>query len=181
MAAQQTMPGGQQLTIEQEEVLASDAQLLACFHLLLNGRQSAAIATELNLTERELRRLLLRLDAVKLVELQPKMKTRLRTSNVISWRSNGPVRRLYEQQVKTEFLNAEFTGRNELINFGSAELSDASAKILMRKAEALARDFAELAALDAGSSDKERRSMGFLVALRPWVFSMYDGLRSKGK
>jgi len=181
MAAQQTMAGGQQLTIEQEEVLASDAQLLACFHLLLNGRQAPAIAAELNLTERELRRLLLRLDAVKLVELQPKMKTRLRTSNVISWRSNGPVRRLYEQQVKTEFLHAEFTGRNELINFGSAELSDASARILIRKAEALARDFAELAALDAGSSDKERRSMGFLLALRPWVFSMYDGLRSKGR
>jgi transcriptional regulator with XRE-family HTH domain len=177
MAAQQATTGSQQLTFEQEEALASDSRLLACFHLLLNGRQPMAIATELGLSERDLRRLLVRLDAAKLIELQPKMKVRLRTSNVISWRSNGPVRRLYEQQVKTEFLRAEFTGRNELINFGSAELSDASAKILTRKAEALARDFAELAALDAGLPDKEKRSMGLLLALRPWVFSMYDGLR----
>ena len=120
------------------------------------------------------------LDTAKLIELQPKMKVRLRTANVISWRGDGPVRRLYEQQVKTEFLRAAFTGRNELLNFASAELSDASTKVLGRKLEALARDFAELAALDAGLPDSEKRSTGLLLGLRPWVFSMYDGLRSKG-
>jgi hypothetical protein len=146
---------------------------------LLNGREPLAIASELDLPERELRRMLVKLDAAKLIQLQPKLKVRLRTSNVISWRSNGPVRRLYEQQVKTEFLQAEFTGRNESISFASAELSDASAKILTRKVEMLARDFAELAALDAGVPDRDKRSMGLLLALRPWVFSMYDGLRKK--
>lgn len=90
------------------------------------------------------------------------------------------MRRLYEQQVKSEFLQSAFTGRNELVSFGSAELSDASAKILARKAEMLAREFAELAALDAAFADKERRSMGLLIGLRPWVFSMYDGLRKRG-
>ena len=89
------------------------------------------------------------------------------------------MRRLYEQQVKTEFLQADFTGRHELISFASAELSEASAKILTRKAEMLARDFAELATLDAGLPDGEKRSMGLLLALRPWVFSMFDGLRKK--
>jgi hypothetical protein len=43
----------------------------------------------------------------------------------------------------------------------------------------LARDFAELATLDAGLPDKEKRSVGLLLALRPWVFSMFDGLRKK--
>jgi DNA-binding Xre family transcriptional regulator len=179
MAAQQSLSGGQQLTLEQEHVLARDWHLLACFHLLLNGRQPADIGRELDLPERPLRSLLVKLDAAKLIELQPKLKVRLRTSNVIAWRSDGPVRRLYEQRVKSEFLQAEFTGRHELINFVSAELSEASAKILTRKAEALARDFAELATFDAGLPDREKRSVGLLLALRPWVFSMFDGLRKK--
>jgi len=178
MAAQQTT-GGQQLTLEQEQVLASDWHVLACFHLLLNGHQPANIGRELDLPERQLRGLLVKLDAAKLIELQPKLKARLRTPNVIAWRSDGPVRRLYEQQVKTEFLQADFAGRHELINFVSAELSEASAKILTRKAELLARDFAELAALDAGLPAKEKHSTGLLLALRPWVFSMFDGLRKK--
>jgi hypothetical protein len=50
----------------------------------------------------------------------------------------------------------------------------------VRKVEALAREFADLAALDASLPDTERRSMGMLLALRPWVFSMYAGLRRKG-
>lgn len=179
MAAQQTSLGGQQLTLEQEQVLASDWHLLACFHLLLNGHQPVDIARELDLPERELRRLLVKLDATKLIELQPKLRARLRTPNVIAWRNDGPVRRLYEQQIKTEFLQAAFTGRHELINFVSAELSEASAKILTRKAELLARDFAELATLDAGLLAKEKYSMGLLLAMRPWVFSMFDGLRKK--
>jgi DNA-binding Xre family transcriptional regulator len=179
MAAQQTTSGGQQLTLEQEQVLASDWHVLACFHLLLNGHEPADIGRELGLPERQLRGLLVKLDAAKLIELQPKSRVRLRTPNVIAWRADGPVRRLYEQQVKTEFLQAEFSARNELLNFVSAELSEASTKILKRKAELLARDFAELATLDAGLPDKEKRSIGLLLALRPWVFSMFDGLRKK--
>jgi transcriptional regulator with XRE-family HTH domain len=180
MAAQQTSQGGQQLSIEQEEVLAEDSRLLACFHLLLNGHNASYIARELDLSERELRRLLVKLDAARLIQLQPKLKVRLRTSNVISWRSDGPVRRLYERRVKQEFLQSDFTGTNESLSFASAELSEASAKILARKVDMLARDFAELAALDAGLPSSEKRSMGLLLALRPWVFSMYDGLRRKG-
>lgn len=180
LASPQASAAGQQLTLAQEQALAADAHVLSCFYLLLNGREPNAIGAELNLNERELRRALVRLDAAKLIELLPKLKVRLRTSNVISWRSDGPVRRLYEQQVKSEFLRAEFTGRNELLQFGSAELSAASAQILARKAEALAREFAELAALDARLPDDQKRSMGLLLALRPWVFSMYDGLRKRG-
>lgn len=169
-----------QLTLAQEQALAADARALACFYLLLNGRTSKAIAGELNLSERELRRVLVHLDAAKLIELLPKLKVRLRTSNVIAWRTDGPVRRLYEQQVKSEFLRAEFSGRSELLQFGSAELSAASAELLARKAEVLAREFAELAALDARLPDDQKRSMGLMLALRPWVFSMYDGLRKRG-
>jgi DNA-binding Xre family transcriptional regulator len=179
MAAQQTAPG-HELTLEQEEALAADPKLLACFYLLLNGRDARAIATEIKLSERELRRLLVQLDAAKLIELQPKLKVRLRTANVITWRPNGPVRRAYEQQVMNEFLRADFQGRDQLIHFNSSELSAASAQVLARKVASLTRDFAELAALDAGLPDKEKHSMGLLLALRPWVFSMYDGLRKGG-
>lgn len=181
MAGQRTEHEGQQLTLAQEQVLASDSRLLAVFYLLLNGHTTQSIAAELDLQERELRRLLVKLDAERLVELQPRMKVRLRTSHVIRWRSDGPVRRLYERQVKQEFLQGDFADRGEIINFSSAELSEASARILARKIEMLARDFADLAALDASAPDEQKRSMGFMLALRPWVFSMYQGLRSKGK
>jgi hypothetical protein len=98
---------------------------------------------------------------------------------VVTWRVDGPVHRVYEQQVKSEFLKSEFQGNDEVLHFRSAELSEASTRILIRKLEQLARDFAELATLDVSLSASEKKNVALLAAFRPWVFSMFQGLRAK--
>lgn len=166
----------QYLSIEQEQLIASDARLLACFYLILNGRSSAEIMSRLDLNERALRSLYVKLDAARLIELQPALKVRLRVGPVVTWRGDGPVYRLYEKQVKNEFLQSEFHGVDEAMHFRSAELSNASIKILLRRLELLAQEFADLAALDRGLSVSEKRSVALVAGFRPWVFSMFDRL-----
>ena len=165
------------LSIEQEELLASDPKLLACFYLLLNGHGSGGVIERLDLNERTLRSLLVKLEAVRLIELLPKLKARLRVGPVVTWRLDGPVHRLYEQQVKDEFLHAEFQGTRDALHFRSAELSDASAQILRRKLNQLVQEFADYAALDVHLPASEKHSVALLLAFRPWVFSMFSGLR----
>lgn len=166
----------QYLTLEQEQLLAGDSRLLACFYLLLNGRSSAEIQSRMALTERELRVLYVKLDTARLVEVQPKLKARLRVGPVVTWRADGPMHRVYEQSVKTEFLQSEFRGPQEALHFRSAEISEASARILARKLEQLARDFAELATLDVSLPMREKQSVALVMAFRPWVFSMFSQL-----
>lgn len=168
--------GAYSLTLEQEELLASDRRLLACFYLILNNHGSSEIQKKLQLSECELRALYVKLDAAKLIELQPRLKVRLRTGPVIAWRADGPVYAAYKKMVKTELLQSEFQGTLEAIHFRSAELSEASAKILMRKLEQLSREFAEFAALDTALPAQEKRSVALLMAFRPWVFSMFQTL-----
>lgn len=177
MSSQTGKPSAQYLSLEQEDLLAAEPRLLASFYLLLNGRSSPEIQTRLDLNERELRALYVKLDAAKLIELLPGLKTRLRVGPVVAWRSDGPVRRNYERQVKAEFLQSEFTGADEALHFHTAELSDASAQLLFRKLEQLAREFADFAALDQGLPVKRKRSVALMLAFRPWVFSMFDGLQ----
>lgn len=165
------------LTLEQEELLATDAKLLACFYLLLNGHDTAEIIHRMDLNERTVRSLLVKLDAVRLIELLPKLKVRLRVGPVVTWRMDGPVHRLYERQVKAEFLQSEFQGALETLHFRTAELSEASAQILLRKLNRLVEEFAEFAALDVNLPAGEKRSVALLLAFRPWVFSMFEGLR----
>jgi DNA-binding Xre family transcriptional regulator len=178
IAADSRESRAQYLSLEQEQLLASDSRLLACFYLLLNGRSSAEIMARMDLPERELRAFYVKLDAQKLIELQPRMKARLRAGPVINWRTDGPVYRIYERQVKAEFLQSEFQGSQDALHFRSAELSDASAKILARKLERLVRDFAELATLDVGLPMREKQSVALLMAFRPWVFSMFRNLKN---
>ncbi|MFL6577710.1 MAG: helix-turn-helix domain-containing protein [Povalibacter sp.] len=173
--------GSQYLSLEQEQQLAGNSRLLACFYLLLNGRSSEEIIQRMDLTERALRELYVKLDDAGLIELQPRLKARLRVGPVVSWRMDGPVHRVHERQVKAEFLQSEFQANDEVLHFRSAELSEASTRILIRKLEQLARDFAELATLDVGLPASEKKNVALLAAFRPWIFSMFQGLRAKAQ
>jgi DNA-binding Xre family transcriptional regulator len=165
------------LTLEQESALAADPSLLACYYLIANGRTGREIGAELGVEERQVRRWMVKLHSFGLLELRSKLRARARTTSSITWRLDGPVRRLYERQVRQEFLQSSFAGSSEAMHFRSAELSDASCRVLLRKLERLATEFRDLAELDRSLPARDKRSMALVVAARPWVFSMFEGLR----
>lgn len=167
------------LTLEQERTLASDASLLALFYLLLNGRSAEAAERRLGLNAKAMRAFLGRLVEARLIEVDAKGKVRLHARLPIAWRPDGPVRKLYERQVRAEFLQGSFGANNEALTFHSAELSPASVRILLRKVDKLAADFADLAALDVHLPARDKTSIALLMACRPWVFSMFSAYRAK--
>jgi hypothetical protein len=167
------------LTMVQESALAADPQLLGCFYLLTNGHTPREVAVELGADEKLLRRWLVKLDNLHLVELRARLGARLRVGVPISWREDGPIRRTYEQQVRDEFMRSSFQAQDEVLYFRSAELSEASRMVLHRKLAKLAAEFNELAELDRHLPSRDKRSQALMMALRPWVFSMFDGLKKR--
>ncbi len=166
------------LTMEQEKALAADRNLLACFYLLANGRSGRDVAAELGVDERAVRRWMVRLDALRLIEMRSKLRARARAASVIAWRRDGPLRLLYEKQVRQEFLQAPFDRTGEALHFLSAELSEASIKVLLRKMERMAGEFRDLAELDRAVPAGEKQSVAAILAVRPWVFSLFASLRA---
>ncbi len=167
------------LTLEQERILASKSSLLACFYLLLNGRSISDMSARLGLSARAARNVLSELAAAGLLSLEKGNKVVMHARLPIAWRADGPVRKLYERQVRAEFLQSEFSAKNEALAFHSAELSHASIRILLRKMDKLAADFADLAALDVALPSKDKVSIAMLLAARPWVFSMFSAYRTR--
>jgi DNA-binding Xre family transcriptional regulator/Mn-dependent DtxR family transcriptional regulator len=165
------------LGIDQEEALAADPNLLACYYLVANGRSGKEIAVELGVEERNVRRWFVRLDALGLITVQSKLRARARTTSAIKWRENGPVRKLYELKVQQEFLQSAFSHSSEAFHFRSSELSESSYQVLLRRLDRLASEFRDLAELDRALPSRDKRSVGLLVAARPWVFSMFASLR----
>jgi transcriptional regulator with XRE-family HTH domain len=167
------------LTLEQERILARNSSLLACFYLLLNGRSVSDVAERLGMSPRATRNTLSQLASAGLLETGKGNKVVMHARLPIAWRADGPVRNLYERQVRAEFLKSEFAARNEALNFHSAELSHASVRILLRKMDKLAADFADLSALDVALPSKDKISVAMLLAARPWVFSMFSAYRAR--
>jgi DNA-binding Xre family transcriptional regulator len=178
LGSQQSADTAELLTLEQENALAADPKLLACFYLLANGRTGRDVSAQLGVDERAVRRWMVRLDTLRLIELRSKLRARTRAASVLAWRPDGPLRRLYEKQIRQEFLQAAFSRSGESLHFLSAELSDASCKILLRKLERMAGEFRDLAELDRAVPPRDKRSVAAMLAVRPWVFSMFNSLRA---
>jgi len=166
-----------QLATAQERALAAEPRLLLVFHLLCNDWTVPAIRREFGLDGPEATLLLARLDRLGLVELLPRDRVRLRVARDFEWREDGPVRRRYAQVATGEFLRDAFAGRDALLVMEVRELGDSSVAVLRRKLEQLAAEYREMAALDATLPPARRRSVGMLLGLRPWVFSLLDSLR----
>jgi transcriptional regulator with XRE-family HTH domain len=163
------------LTLEQEKALAADPKLFACYHLVANGRQQREIQADLGASQRSVLQWMARLRALGLIAYSTGGRTRGTTAAAVQWRPDGPVRRMYEQQVRTEFLHSLFGAEREALHFRSAELSAASCRVLQRKLERLAAEFRDLADLDSSLPGNKKRNVGCLLAMRPWVFSRFVG------
>jgi hypothetical protein len=161
----------------QEKSLAREPQLFACFYLLLNRWTPGRVARRLDLTEPQITRLLTALDRLGLIELHPRNRVRMLMARAITWRKDGPIRRMYERQVKDEFLNTDLDGADARMRFETGELSETSLRLLEKKIDKLIREFEDLAELDIGSPPEDKKAVGLLVAFRPWVFSLFSKSR----
>jgi DNA-binding Xre family transcriptional regulator len=176
-AGDQVTDTAELLTLEQEAALAGDPNLLACFYLLANGHSGREICVELSTDEHTVRRWMVRLEALRLIELRSKLRARARAASVIAWRRDGPLRRRYESQIRQEFLQSSFSASGEALHFVSAELCQASYSVLLRKLERLATEFRDIAELDRALPAREKRSVAMLFAARPWTLSMFAQIK----
>ncbi len=179
LAGEQTADAPESVSLEQESALAADPNLLACYYLIANGRSGPEICSEFGVDEMSVRRWMVRLHSLGLVVLLSKMRARARTGSSIAWRKDGPVRQIYERQVRQEYLQSTFSGPHDAMFLRSAELSEASCRVLLRKLERLAVEFRDLADLDRALPAAEKRSMGVLLTARPWVFSIFETARQR--
>ena len=168
-----------QLSLEQEEQLAADPQLLSYFYLLINSYTPDSIRREFEVDELAELRFLTQLDRMGLIELHPGNRVRLRCARIIQWREGGPVRRAYETMVKNEFLHDDFGDAYSHLHFCTGELCDASLQILDRKVAKLVEAFNDLAEGDLVQPSEQKRGVGLMIGFRPWVFSLFTKRKSK--
>jgi len=168
-----------ELSLEQETALAKNPKLLTVYFLLLNDWSLVDICQHYVISEAEGIRLLVKLDRLKLIELQVHNKVKLLTAKTVRWRMDGPVRRLHQARVIGEFFDTKFTDPAEKLRFDVKELSAASLQIMQRKIDRLAGDFNDLAEVDASLPPGERQSVGITLAIRPWIFSIVSALKRK--
>ncbi len=166
-----------ELTDEQERTLVGDPKLLLTAFLLLNHCTFKQITDDYKISELEGIRLLAKLDRLKIIDLLPDNKVRMRLARNFNWRKNGPIQRFFEEQVQSEFFQSRFDGPGELRFVLNGMVSDQSIKIFHQRLQRLAVEFEELVKEDRKLELDDRRGTTVIVGIRPWGLGVFEQLR----
>lgn len=168
--ARERMAPVAQLTLAQESEIVSDLRLLFMTWLVLIRTPFEEMVHSYRFTEREALRYLIRLDRLKVIELQPCNRVRLLVSRHFSWRAGGPVQKYINQRLLREFFASHFIEPSEEFFFHGGRVSAEALGRMKRTLQGAARECAEIIERDRSGS-KDRFGAAFVLALRPWNYS----------
>lgn len=159
-----------QLTLAQERQIVADPSLLLVTWLVLNRASLQDIVRDYRLSEREVLTQLIRLDRLKVIELQPGNRARLLISRHFSWRPGGPVQNYIHERMLRDFMASHFTGPDEEFWFHGSQVSAAGMAALKQALKLAARECAGILEADRGPP-ADRSGAAFVLALRRWGYA----------
>ena len=157
-----------QLTLEQEKELVQDVKLLLVAVSVRNHLTFDDIIDNYQLTETECICYLAKLDRLKIIDLLPQNRIKLRIDEDFRWQPNGPIERFFEKQIQGQFLKSSFSKELEQRLFLFGLLSDASTQLLKKRIQSLAKEFIDLHRQDTRLPLDKRHTLGLMLAMRPW-------------
>lgn len=168
-----------QLTQAQEQELVQDVKLLLVAVSVRNRLSYDDIVTNYQISETECIHYLAKLDKIKIIDLLPNNRIKLRIDDDFRWLPNGPIERFFEKQIKNQFLKSSFKKDMEHRLFLFGLLSESSAQALLKKIQILSKEFTDMHRQDAKLPLEKRHNIGFMLAMRPWELEVFEPLRQK--
>jgi DNA-binding Xre family transcriptional regulator len=169
-------PRLQQLTHEQEEEITSDLMLLLITVCVLNRWTMVDILDHYNVTPHECVQHLAKLDRLKVIELLPHNKIKLRVATNFGWREGGPIQQFFQEKIAEEFFRHKFENENESLSVLNGMLSKEGHKEFQRKLKRLTREFNELTTQDTHLPLNERHGITLVLAARNWKYGLLQPL-----
>ena len=167
----------QQLTVEQEQEITDDITLLVVAICALNKWTMGEIVAFYDITEGECFLKLARLDRLKLIDLLPNNRIKVRVAPNFSWRENGPIQAFFQEKLGQEFLSGRFSRDDECLIVLNGMLSPESNAEFQRKLKRLAWEFDLLNSDDSSLKLQQRGGVTVVMAMRGWRYGIFHPLR----
>ncbi|MEZ5525109.1 MAG: helix-turn-helix transcriptional regulator [Pseudomonadales bacterium] len=166
-----------QLSEAQEKEIAGDLLLLLIAVCVIHGFSYDEILRRYEISEAECIQKLAKLDRLKIIELLPGNRIKLRVAANFNWLPNGPIQRFFHHRVQQDFFNCRFDKAHEKLIVLNGLLSDGSNAEFQRKMQRLAREFDHLCVDDSALPMEQRNGTSVVLAIRQWQYSIFEGLR----
>ncbi len=168
-----------QLTHEQEKEIASSIKLFLVAVCALNHVTLEQVVAIYDISQAECVQLLVKLDRIGFIQLQPNNRIRLLVSRDFAWLPDGPIQRFFKQHAHGDFNRSRFDQPDEYFLAVNGMLSGSSRATMVARLKRIAREFSELHNDDVRLPASQRLNMTMLVAIRHWEMQAFNELRRK--
>jgi len=165
--------GMEQLDVKLEKELVSDIKLLLVAYCLVNYWKVEDILARYALEEKEVIRILARLDRMKLIELLPENRVRLLISNNFKWQENGPIERYFQTQVQQEFFKGNFKMDGALRLIKNGDITAHAQKQLVERMVAIGKLFDDILRDERKEPVVNRKGTTMILTIRNWQFEAF--------
>lgn len=165
------------LTEAQELEIVSDERQLAVSFLVLNGWTYDELLKYFNFSEPELIQRLAKLDKLKLIDLLPRNRIKLRVAPNFTWQKNGPIQKFFVAYFESPFMANQFDGEHDYLRFLSGMYSPLTCSTILKKLTDLAAEIDQMNQQDRDLPIEDRVPFGVLLAIRPWHAEFFEKMR----
>ena len=166
-----------ELSRNQEKTIVSDRVLLLVTVCVLNRWSLQDILKGYKLEKTEVIHHLATLDKMKLIELLPGEKIRVKASSNFNWIEDGPIQRFFQQNVSQDIFISRFDRSTEKLLVANAMLTRKSNAVLQKKLEKLLLELNQLNNEDAGLALSGKKGITLVMAMREWNYGIFSDLR----
>ena len=166
-----------ELSEAQERALVSEPALLLALFLSLNRWKQSDVLAQFSFTEPQWTGLLVKLDRLGIIELQPGNRARALTARNFRWRRNGPMELYFREKLLGDYFADAFDGEQDGLFLLSGSLSVDGVRQMRQRLEEVVKEFDALLVRDATLSAKERIGVSLVLAQKPWLLQLFQGYR----
>ena len=166
-----------ELSIQEEQALIEDVEMLLVTICIIHHWSLDDILKFYTVSETRCIQILAHLDRMKIIDLLPNNKIKVKVSPNFKWREKGPLHKFFQENIESDFFKTNFDLPEEQLIVVNGMLSDESNLIFRRKLERLAREFDEMTKEDNSLPLGERKGYTTVLAVRNWQYEMFRHLR----
>ncbi|MCJ8311513.1 MAG: helix-turn-helix transcriptional regulator [Saccharospirillaceae bacterium] len=169
----------QHLSVAQEEEITKDIKLLLITVCVLNKWTMDEIVTYYQIAQTQCIQYLAKLDRLKLIDLLPGNRIKLRVDSNFGWLENGPIQKFFRLSVGNVYFNSQFEHEDEILLVLNGMLSKQSNAQFQRKIKRLAHEFELLNQEDSNLPLDDRIGITAVLAIRGWRHGLFEHLQKQ--
>ena len=124
-----------------------------------------------------LKKYLLRLDRLGIIELRPLNRYRLKIAKGFRWHPNGPVMKYFREHVVDDYFSSGFDGDGETLLLVHGQISAGQAAAFVERLQRVGQDFAQQHLADQKLSVDRKAQYTLVVGMRTWLFTAFRDLK----